>query len=98
MLRNPPANAGNVGFLPGSRRSPRKEMATHSSILCRENPVDRGAWRATVNRVTNSLSNKTEHLSMRAEFIEMENHILFNVSSLDNVSESIFPTFCLKRF
>ena len=28
-----------------------KEMAIHSSILCLENPMDRGAWRATVHGV-----------------------------------------------
>ena len=26
-----------------------KEMATHSSILAWENPMDRGAWQATVH-------------------------------------------------
>ena len=29
-------------------------MATHSSILGLENPVDRGAWRATVHAVAKS--------------------------------------------
>ena len=29
-----------------------KEMATHSSILAWGNPMDRGAWWATVHRVT----------------------------------------------
>ena len=29
-----------------------KEMVTHSSILAWENPMDRGAWRATVHGVT----------------------------------------------
>ena len=29
-----------------------KEMATHSSILAWGNPMDRGAWRATVHGVT----------------------------------------------
>jgi len=29
-----------------------KEMATHSSILAWRTPMDRGAWRATVHRVT----------------------------------------------
>ena len=29
-----------------------KEMATHSSISCLENPMDRGAWQATVYGVT----------------------------------------------
>ena len=31
-----------------------KGMATHSSILAWRIPIDRGAWRATVHRVTNS--------------------------------------------
>ena len=31
-----------------------KEMATHSNILAWENPMDRGAWRATVQGVTKS--------------------------------------------
>ena len=29
-----------------------KEMATHSDILAWENPMDRGAWQATVHGVT----------------------------------------------
>ena len=28
-----------------------KEMATHSSISCLKNPMDRGAWWATVHEV-----------------------------------------------
>ena len=32
MVKNLPANAGDVGSIPGLGRSP-KEMATHSSIL-----------------------------------------------------------------
>ena len=31
-----------------------KEMATHSSVLCLENPRDGGAWWAAVYRVTQS--------------------------------------------
>ena len=31
-----------------------KEMATHSNILALENPMDRGAWRATVHGVSKS--------------------------------------------
>ena len=31
-----------------------KEMATHSSILPRKNPMDRGAWQATVHGVIKS--------------------------------------------
>ena len=32
-VKNPPANAGDVGPIPGSGRSLEKDMATHSSIL-----------------------------------------------------------------
>ena len=47
MLKNPPANAGDMGLIPGSGRSPgegNEEMATHSSILAWEDPMDGGAW------------------------------------------------------
>ena len=57
VVKNPPANAGdirNLGSIPGLGRSLEKGMATHSSILCLENPLDRGTWWATVHGVTNS--------------------------------------------
>ena len=36
----------------GQEDSPEQEMATHSSILAWGNPMDRGAWWATVHGVT----------------------------------------------
>ena len=38
MVKNLPANAGDMGSIPGSGRSLEKEMATHSSILAWEIP------------------------------------------------------------
>ena len=38
VVKNLPADAGDVGSIPGSERSPREEMATHSSILAKEIP------------------------------------------------------------
>ena len=39
MVKNPPANAGDVGSIPGLGRLPlEREMATHSSILAWEIP------------------------------------------------------------
>jgi len=32
------AHAGDVGLIPGSERSPEKEMATHSNILAKKTP------------------------------------------------------------
>ena len=47
VLKNPPANAGDSGSIPGSGRSLEKEKATHSSIFGGKS-LDRGAWQATV--------------------------------------------------
>ena len=33
MVKNPPANAGDTGLIPGSGRSPGEGKATHSSTL-----------------------------------------------------------------
>ena len=41
MVKNPPANAGNIrgsGLIPGSGRSLEEELATNSSILSWEIP------------------------------------------------------------
>ena len=40
-----------------NQEDPLKEgMATHSSILGLENPMDRGTWQAAVHRVANTLN------------------------------------------
>ena len=36
----------------GQEDSLEKEVATHPRVLARENPMDGGAWRATVHRVS----------------------------------------------
>ena len=43
MVKNPPTNAGDTdaGLIPGSGRSPGKEMATHSGILAWKIPEQR---------------------------------------------------------
>ena len=50
----------------GSGRSPAGGHATHSSILCLGNPMDRGAWQATVYGVTQSHDecNLVQHSTM----------------------------------
>ena len=42
-----------------------KEMATHSSVLGLENPVDRGAWWATVHGVTQSQTRLKSDITFR---------------------------------
>ena len=44
-------DAGNSGSIPGSERSPGTGNGNLLQYSCLENPMDRGAWRATVTRV-----------------------------------------------
>ena len=44
-------NAGDLGLIPGSRRSPGKGNGNPLQYSCLKNPMDRGAWQATVHGV-----------------------------------------------
>ena len=57
VVKSPPANAGaigNLGSIPGSGRSPGEGTGNPFQYSCLENPIDRGAWRATVHGVAKS--------------------------------------------
>ena len=57
MVRNPPANAGDVrdeGSIPGLGRSLAEEHGNPLQYSCPKNPMDRGAQKATVHRVAKS--------------------------------------------
>ena len=54
VVKNPPANAGDEGSIPGLGRSPGGGNVNPLQYSCLENPMDRGAWRATVHRVAES--------------------------------------------
>ena len=44
-------NAGDLSSIPGSRRSPGEGNDNPLQYICLDNPMDRGAWRATVHVV-----------------------------------------------
>ena len=47
-------NAGDPGLIPGSERFPAEGHGNPLQYSCLENPMDRGAWWATVHRVAKS--------------------------------------------
>ena len=51
-VKNPPANAGDVGSIPGSGRSPGEGNGNPLQYSCLGNPKDRGASWAAVHGVT----------------------------------------------
>ena len=51
VVKNLPADAAEVGSIPGLGRSPRKGNANPDQYFCIGNPVDRGVWWTTVHDV-----------------------------------------------
>ena len=57
MVKNLPANAGDArdeDLIPGSGRSPEVENGNPLQYSCLKNPMDRGAWWATVQSIAKS--------------------------------------------
>ena len=68
VVKSSPASAGDVrdtGSIPGLGRSPGGGHGTPLQYSCLENPMDRGAWWATVHRVAESQA-RLKRLSMAA--------------------------------
>ena len=66
-----------------------KEMATYSSILAWEIPLDRGAWLATVHRVTKSQT-QLKWLSMHYVSVSMGNFSQFIEYTFPKTSNWLF--------
>ena len=56
MVKNPPANAGDAGLIPGSGKSPGEANVNPLQYSRLENPMDREALRDTVHGVGKSLT------------------------------------------
>ena len=57
LVKNSPTNAGELrdsGSILGSERSPGGGHGNPLQYSCLENPMDRGAWQATVHEVSKS--------------------------------------------
>ena len=53
-VKNLLANAGDMGLIPGSGRSPGEGNGNPLQYSCLGNPMDRGAWQVTVRGVAKS--------------------------------------------
>ena len=54
MVKNPLANAGDTGLIPGLGRSPGEGNGNLLQYSCLENSMDREGWWATVHEIANS--------------------------------------------
>ena len=68
VVKNPHANAEDIrdaGLIPGQEDPLEEGVANPLQYSCLENPMDRGAWWATVHGVTKSRT-RLKRLSMHA--------------------------------
>ena len=61
MVKNLPANARDMGSIPGSGRSPEGRNGNPLQYSCLENSMDRVAWRVTVNGDIKSQTSLNTH-------------------------------------
>ena len=61
MVKNLPANAGDVDLIPGSGRAPGGGNGNMLQYPCLENSMGREAWQAIVLGIAKE-SNTTEHM------------------------------------
>ena len=52
VIKNTPAHAGDIGLIPGSRRSPGEGNGNSLQYFCLEKSVDRGAWWVTLHGIS----------------------------------------------
>ena len=65
VVKNPPANAGearDAGSIPGSGTASGVENENLLKYSCLGNPMDRGAWWATVHGVAKSWTQPSTHV------------------------------------
>ena len=68
--KNLPTNAGDMGSIPGSRRSPGVGTGNPFQYSCLENSMDRGAWQPTVHAATKE-SDATEHVAQDRTVVDL---------------------------
>ena len=62
-------NVGDLGSIPGSGRSPGEGNGNPLQYSCLENPMDGGAWEATVHGVTKSCTGLSDFTSLHLSFL-----------------------------
>ena len=74
MVKNLPANAGDTDLFLASGRSPGEGNGNPFPYSYLGNPMDRGAWWATVNGVTNSQTRLSTHTQtyISIKFLEIK--------------------------
>ena len=78
------SNVGDLGSIPGLGRSPGEGNGNPLQYSCLENPMDRGAWRATVHGVAKSRTRLSDFTSLHFNTISSSDENTFLSTCLPN--------------
>ena len=70
-------NVGELGSIPGSGRSPGEGNGNALQYSCLENPMDRGAWQATVQGIAKSWTQLSDFTSLHNTFQSQQQKKMF---------------------
>ena len=82
MVKNLPANARDLGLIPGSGRSPGEENGNPLQYSCLGNPMERGAWQVTVYGVAKVLNTMERLNNNDNNMINMARALMYKVYSI----------------
>ena len=100
MVKNPPANAANVGLIPGSGRSLEEGKATHSSILAWRIPGLQSMGSQRVRHKWSHLGHSTHRLGgggvirdsrLTGSLADSKTLLFHSVPTQQNIEEDIYP-------
>ena len=72
------ADAGNMGSIPGLGRSPGEGNGNPLQYSCLENPMEGGAWQATVHGVAKSWTRLSNFTSMKLGGAQVKHLLMLN--------------------
>ena len=78
-------NVGDLGSIPGSGRSPGEGISNPLQCSCLENPMDGGAWWATVHGAAKSRTRLSDFISLH--FTSLTSLSVFNMYALFQIWE-----------
>ena len=88
-------NVGDLGLIPGLGRSPGEGNGNPLKYSCLENPMDRGAWWATVYGVAKSRTRLSDFTYVVKVLILF---LLYIFPHLIFIFNSIFHVICIREF
>ena len=80
VVKNTPANAGNLGSIPGSGKWSGVSSSSPLQDSCLKNPMDRGVWQAAVHGVTQSDTAEHTHHTTTGGTVHSADHFYGQMS------------------